>query len=387
MTDTLALDPASPPEMPAASLPAAEPPAANVEAFRFTGEAREYFRIWIVNLFLSVITLGLYSPWAKVRKKRYFHGNTWIAGANFEYHGNPISILKGRLLAFAAFAVYTLVSHFSERTADLLLLAMLPALPWLLVQSFAFNAANTSYRNIRFRFSARYGQALAAVAPIAAVPLVGLLAPDVDPGDVSRDVRTWWTLLLGPVLFFLVYPYVIAKVKLLHVRSSRFGAAAFECDAGVGRFYRIYLAGAFVFMGIMTIAGFVLAFSMGWSPFLAMGIGMGTYLLGGAVALGYVNSTTANYLFGATRLRGAGAFRSRLTVGGLTRIYLGNLLAIAITCGLAVPWAAVRIARYRAEHLALEVDGDIDRLTAADGRDVAATGEEMGELFGVDLSL
>ncbi|MGZ5661700.1 MAG: DUF898 family protein, partial [Usitatibacter sp.] len=71
---------------------AAAPPEAEARIllFSFTGDAREYFRIWIVNLFLSVITLGIYSPWAKVRKKRYFYGNTWVAGANFDYHGNPL---------------------------------------------------------------------------------------------------------------------------------------------------------------------------------------------------------------------------------------------------------------------------------------------------------
>jgi len=32
----------------------------------FTGKGGEYFGIWIVNLFFSVLTLGIYSAWAKV---------------------------------------------------------------------------------------------------------------------------------------------------------------------------------------------------------------------------------------------------------------------------------------------------------------------------------
>ncbi len=40
--------------------------------FEFTGDGREYFRIWIVNVSLTVITLGIYSAWAKVRRMRYF---------------------------------------------------------------------------------------------------------------------------------------------------------------------------------------------------------------------------------------------------------------------------------------------------------------------------
>jgi uncharacterized membrane protein YjgN (DUF898 family) len=54
-------------------------------ALRFTGQAGEYFRIWIVNVCLSIVTLGIYSAWAKVRRKRYFYGNTLLKDAAFEY--------------------------------------------------------------------------------------------------------------------------------------------------------------------------------------------------------------------------------------------------------------------------------------------------------------
>ena len=80
--------------------PAAAKSAAPV-SLQFTGSAGEYFRIWIVNLCLNVVTLGLYSPWAKVRRKRYFYGSTLLEGSAFEYTGNPVAILKGRLLVLA----------------------------------------------------------------------------------------------------------------------------------------------------------------------------------------------------------------------------------------------------------------------------------------------
>ena len=58
---------------------------------QFTGRAGEYFGIWFVNLLLSIVTLGIYSAWAKVRTERYFYGNTSLAGANFEYLASPIA--------------------------------------------------------------------------------------------------------------------------------------------------------------------------------------------------------------------------------------------------------------------------------------------------------
>jgi uncharacterized membrane protein YjgN (DUF898 family) len=137
----------------APSVPAAAP--SSRERFRFSGRAGEYFGIWIVNLLLTLVTVGLYSPWAKVRRKRYFYGNTWLADGNFEYHGNPIAILKGRLIALVALVAYTAVTHYWPKMGAALLLAMMPAVPWLIVRSFAFNAVNSSYRNLRFHFDGR----------------------------------------------------------------------------------------------------------------------------------------------------------------------------------------------------------------------------------------
>jgi hypothetical protein len=60
-------------------------PSGEREAFVFTGEWTEYFKIWIVNVLLTIVTLGIYAAWAKVRKRRYFYANTKLFGHTFEY--------------------------------------------------------------------------------------------------------------------------------------------------------------------------------------------------------------------------------------------------------------------------------------------------------------
>src|SRR6187402_1366842 len=74
--------------------------------FEFRGDGGEYFRIWIVNLLLTIVTLGIYSAWAKVRRLRYFYGNTYLDGHSFEFHGRPLAILKGRLIVFGAYLLF-----------------------------------------------------------------------------------------------------------------------------------------------------------------------------------------------------------------------------------------------------------------------------------------
>src|SRR6266699_6546414 len=140
------------------ALPTDQGAAANVAAsvkrrpVEFTAEAGEYFRIWIVNLALTIVTLGIYSAWAKVRKRRYFYGHTRVDGESFEYRANPIAILKGRLIAVAVIGVFYSVGYFAPLYQLLLWIPLAILAPWLLVRSLAFNAYNTAYRNVRFRF-------------------------------------------------------------------------------------------------------------------------------------------------------------------------------------------------------------------------------------------
>ena len=90
----------APPAAPAAPAPPV-PAVAQSYRFEFDAHGGEYFRIWIVNLLLTIVTLGIYSAWAKVRKLQYLYGHTRLAGSAFGYHGEPLKILRGRLIAAA----------------------------------------------------------------------------------------------------------------------------------------------------------------------------------------------------------------------------------------------------------------------------------------------
>ena len=105
--------------------------------FEFRGSAREWFGIWIVNLLLSIVTLGIYSAWAKVRTKRYFNGNTKLAGHSFDYHANPVAILKGRIIVVVVLVVLNLLSQINPLLAIGVLVFYAIALPWVIVIALA----------------------------------------------------------------------------------------------------------------------------------------------------------------------------------------------------------------------------------------------------------
>jgi len=71
--------------------------ATNRYPFRFNGRTEEFALVWLLNVILSVITVGIYSGRAKVRIRRYLMGNTVLEGSRFDYHASPTSILRSRL--------------------------------------------------------------------------------------------------------------------------------------------------------------------------------------------------------------------------------------------------------------------------------------------------
>jgi uncharacterized membrane protein YjgN (DUF898 family) len=68
-------------------------------------------------------------------------------------------------------------------------------------------------------------------------------------------------------------------------------------------------------------------------------------------------------------------------------LWLSNLLAIILSFGLLIPWARVRMARYRIERLQLTVAATLDNVIAGDRQRLAATGDQLGEALGLDLGL
>jgi uncharacterized membrane protein YjgN (DUF898 family) len=121
--------------------------------FEFRGDGTEYFKIWIVNIFLTLITLGIYSAWATVRNNRYFYGNTFVDGTSFSYLAKPLQILKGRIIAVVVFALFVGLAGAFPLAGAILYLILGFAAPYIYNQSLAFKMRNTSYKNIQFRFN------------------------------------------------------------------------------------------------------------------------------------------------------------------------------------------------------------------------------------------
>ena len=130
-----------------------------MQALSFAGKSFEYFRIWIVNILLTIITFGLYFPWAKVRTNRYFYANSKLDGRNFDYHATGKQLFIGYLIAMGLFILYTILQQISPILGLVLFAAFLLALPWIIWRSMIFGLRMTSFSNVRFGFAGKLGPA------------------------------------------------------------------------------------------------------------------------------------------------------------------------------------------------------------------------------------
>lgn len=321
------------------------------EAFTFTGNGNEFFKIWIVNIFLTIITLGIYSAWAKVRTNKYFYGNTWLDNAAFEYLADPIQILKGRLVAVVLFIIYIGAEQFNPAIAAGLFLAFILVLPFFVMMSLRFRMRNTAYRNIRFGFDGTFWDA------VKAYTLMFFLMP--------------FTLgLLLPYMLFLQTRYMVG--------NTRYGTDLFSFNVSSRAYYRIYLLAFVAILAVVVVAGGFSAVE----PLLGVVVGLAGY----ALVVSFVQVEVLNVMFDSTHL-GDHQFSSSLEVGSYFRVYFFNTLAIVLTLGLFYPWAKVRIARYRADNLLLMTHGSLNGYVAAQSEESNALGEEIGDIFDIDIGI
>src|SRR5262245_7882986 len=332
----------------------------------FTGSAGEYFRIWIVNLFFTLVTLGIYSAWAKVRKKKYFYGSTRFDGETFDYFGRPVAILKGRIVAFIAFVTYALVGELYPESHYVFWAVAILVLPWLVVRALTFNARNSAHRGLRFHFS--------GTPKRAAGVYIGSLA-------------------LAVVTAGLAYPLFIKRQKEFVVSSHAFGLTALHCELSAWAFFWVYLRALLIVIAVAVPAVMVPTFAFQLAPKLPQYLPWVLWLVplvgiyaAYAVAYAYLQARTTNLLWNGTSGEGF-RFSSTLSVKRLIGIYIGNVVAVACSAGLLIPWAVVRTLKYRLESFAMTVEHETVHQANPQFARVGATGQELGDFFNLDLGL
>lgn len=339
----------------------------------FRGSGGEYFRIWIVNIALTIITLGIYSAWAKVRTTRYLRGNTYLAGQPFDYHASPLRILIGRAIAVTMLIAYGATERIHPLVAVGWVIFFAFTTPWLVVSSIRFNARNTSYRNVRFNFAGSLGGA-------------------------AKTYLLWPFLSLFTL--FTTWPLVHRARDYFFINNHTFGGKKFHTEFSGWSIYKVYLlliglemavfaAIGVVVFGVLVPNGFLDLHAPPTSPFaIAVLVALYFVVLLFFLSLRVIlHAMSTNLALNNTTLDARHQLQSKLGALRMAWIAISNSLLILLTIGLFYPWARVRLLRYEVSRMAVLAATDLDEFTSEAIATQGAIGEEIANFFDFGISL
>ncbi len=390
----------------------------------FSGQALEYFKIWIVNIILSILTFGIYSAWAKVRNNRYFYGNTQLDNAAFEYHATPIMILKGRLIAIVALIIYITLSNFYPPAAIVFAIILALVSPWLVWKSLQFNARMMSYRNVRFSFKGALKEAYTILLLIPFIPIILTSIVFLLLYFISGDLSSEEILAILPIAFlatYLLFPHVQQLFTSYYINHQKYGQGDFSTQLSSKKYYKTYLFMILWVSLLIMATSTILALIMAVFTALAGGMdaytniqSLGSYdeemgpaaiegmiaamifmvipiylafIFVGLWAKAYLETHIREYVFHRTQLDQVLRLKSNLAMGKLFMIYATNTLAVIFTMGLAYPWAIIRLTRYKIESIDAIVTGNLSNYVNQQQEKQSALGDEVGNAFDLDLDL
>lgn len=367
---------------------AAEAP---VHRLQHDGRSGELFVIFLFNLALSILTLGIYRFWGRTRIRRYVWSQTSLLGEPLEYTGRGFELFLGFLFALVLIYGPILGLYFgldvelpdpgeelggAKLNALILFIAIvLLATPILMLfyyvalfAAYRYRIGRTSWLGIRGGMEGsawRYG-------------FLGLGL------GVLNVLTLGWT---KPWADSVVFKYRLGR--------TWFGSGKFESLLDAEGLYKSY-ALAWIGTAITVAALFGALFSIGRSlvtdhggpesPFLFQAIAIAIeltplivyQLLICAYKAALVRNIAGTLSYGSVR------FRANVTFGDVFRLRIPNILLMLFTLGFAYPYVVLRTTRFIARHV--EFHGDIR--TAAIGQTEVETpryGEGLMEFFGIGM--
>lgn len=341
----------------------------------FTGSGWELFKIHIRNCIFTLLTLGVYSFWAKVRIRKYLWENTVLLGESMEYTGTGGELFKSflivMLLGGLGMAVFYACSLLVPLAAPFILPAVLvPVGHFASYQALRYRLTRTRWRGIR---------------------------GNMDGGALGYAAAGTGYSLLALLTLFVCVPLETARLTAKRLNAAFFGNRRVRFSGGARPLLAAWLksyillallgAGlAFVFYGLgrdgvperveedlalMALGFFVLAFGI-----LAMA-GLFTILYKAAI----VRWLFSNLAFGDMRFD-AKNYRA----WGLLKLMLGNGLLLLLTLGIAYPWTEIRTLRFFLSNVRYAGDPQLRDLLQ-DTLPERVRGEGLLDALDVDLAI
>lgn len=372
-------------------------------AVAFTGSGWEYFRIWGVNLVLTLLTLGLYYPWARVRKLRYIYANTTVDGDALTYHATGWQLFKGMVVAGLIFGAVNLMAAVVPALAIVSGLAFWLLLPWFWSSAMRFRLRQSSWRGVRFGFRGSLAGAYAALGGGALVMIASIVAVVLALTWVEGSASPGLVVLSsvgGVAAVAAAFSLLVLWMRRYQHNHYAFGDLTVSMAVTWAQVWRASLAGVWVggllFVVLVAVASVGLA-GVGGLITDSAGERERGAIAGVAVlwvlaliyltyplVTAYVGARYQNLFWGTTRHRLL-QVRSDLSPWRLVGLVFVNLVLTALTLGLYWPFATVKVLRLRLAAMALDSEVDWATVHAMATAGNNSLGDMALEVEGVDF--
>ncbi len=403
-------------------------PRPGIEAFEleFSGSGGEYFRVWIVNLLLTIVTLGLYTPFARRRTAQYFYGHTLVAGSPLEFTAQQRKMVFGFLLLVVLYGGFNLASNTGQDTVvSVFLLVGALLAPWFWGSAMRFRLGATRWRGVRLQFAAKWSEVYRASWPIFAIAatwiatgfvagaLVTGTAPGaVPPGSLPRGpwpAFSWVVLALGLLALVITFLCLIRlefNYKSLLVSRAYIGEQRGRWKPEYRDFVRIWLAT----LGVLLLGAVAVAVLALVAGLLAGGIGamlehksrlgvlatIAMVVVGVlALLLGLILASAPARAFREARMfqlvwsnvgvSDIARFKCNLRARRYVMLRVKNIVLSLLTLGFYRPFARVSEYRMKTESVTLHVKGGLDQLVGQLVLQQGGVGDAVADAVGLDL--
>ena len=392
---------------------------------RFTGSGGEYFRVWIVNVLLSIVTLGFYTPFARKRTAQYFYSHSMIAGSALEFTAQQRRMVFGFVLVFALSAAYQLAVRTGQDTAvSLFLLGGAALAPFIWASAMRFRLSNTRWRGLRLVFTANWKEIYKASWPVFALALVwigvffgidtlaGDYLGDMEGGGRMRskmDTGTIWTvagiILLGMFLSVLCIIRMEYNYRSLLVLRTRIGNEISRWKPVYMDFVKIWAGTVLVFILSIVVISVLLGAVAGGAAMLGHGmknskVGALVFiliifgalmfffllLLASGPARAYREARMFHLIWNNTGISQIARFKSTLSTRKFVLLRLKNMLLTTLTIGFYRPFARVAEYKMKFESVTLYVKGSVEQLAGRlEQGQKEGFGDALADAAGLDL--
>ena len=400
------------------------PPGIHAHPTLFTGSGREYFRVWIVNVLLSIVTLGLYTPWARRRTAQYFYSHTQVAGSPLEFVAEQRRMVFGFLAFAGLYLSYQLAVETGQQlAASLLMFGFALLAPFLWASAMRFRLGATRWRGIRLAFTATWKEVYIASWPAFAIAALwtvlffaaASLSPAMptgiaeQPGSVTPlpalGRATLGLMALGAVLTLLCVIRLEFNYRRLLVARARIGGQVGHWKPRYADFVRVWLATAgFFLLTVLLLALAGAAFtggsvavlrrtmgdagSLGGMLLLALLALLGVLLaavLASVPARAYREARLFQLVWNNVGISHIARSKTDLRAAGYVWLRTRNLLLTLLTFGFYRPFALVSEYAAKVRSVTLYLKGGTDQLAGELVKQQGAFGDAAADMLGLDV--